>query len=123
LIPACFAAFALAALTAAHRFFVAVMIAFLPTALSFRFGLEGFDVAFDVRLECFPVGFFAVLEDACELTASFVRVTAAFASCSSSRMWGALSEYRSITSDINTSILASRLRALFAFMTTPFRHA
>jgi hypothetical protein len=33
-------------------------------------------------------------------------------------MWGA-SEYRSATSDINASILASRLRALFAFMTTP----
>src|ERR1035437_8758118 len=35
-------------------------------------------------------------------------------------MWGALAEYRSVTSDINISILASRLRALFAFMTTPF---
>src|ERR1017187_2030888 len=33
-------------------------------------------------------------------------------------MWGAF-EYRSATSDINASILASRLRALFAFMTTP----
>src|SRR5450759_5871684 len=35
-------------------------------------------------------------------------------------MWGALAEYRSVTSDINISILASRLRALFAFMTPPF---
>src|ERR1022692_1429922 len=33
-------------------------------------------------------------------------------------MWGAF-EYRSATSDINASILASRLRAFFAFMTTP----
>src|SRR5208283_4840811 len=31
-------------------------------------------------------------------------------------------EYRSATSDINPSILASRLRALFVFMTTPFTH-
>src|ERR1039458_4557602 len=34
-------------------------------------------------------------------------------------MLGALPEYRSITSDINSSILANRLRALFAFITTP----
>src|SRR6202521_6447857 len=37
-------------------------------------------------------------------------------------MRGALAEYRSVTSDINASILASRLRALFAFITTPFSH-
>src|ERR1019366_8038879 len=36
-------------------------------------------------------------------------------------MPGAL-EYRSVTSDINASILAIRLRALFVFMTTPFSH-
>src|ERR1035441_6057608 len=36
-------------------------------------------------------------------------------------MWGAL-EYRSVISDINASILASRLRALFVFMTTPYSH-
>jgi hypothetical protein len=34
-------------------------------------------------------------------------------------MWGALAKYRSVTSDINASILFSRFRALFAFMTTP----
>src|ERR1035441_9606365 len=38
-------------------------------------------------------------------------------------MWGALAEYRSVTSDINASILASRLRALFVFMTTPIVHS
>jgi hypothetical protein len=38
------------------------------------------------------------------------------------KAWGALAEYRSVTSDINASILASRLRALFAFMTTPLSH-
>ena len=34
-----FPALALAALTAAHRFFIAAMIAFLPAAESFRLGL------------------------------------------------------------------------------------
>jgi hypothetical protein len=34
-----------------------------------------------------------------------------------SRMRGVLAEYRSVKSDISASILASRLRALFAFMT------
>src|ERR1017187_5058871 len=34
-------------------------------------------------------------------------------------MWGALAEYRSVTSDINASIFAMRLRIFFAFMTTP----
>jgi len=75
-----FPAFALVALTAAHRFFVASAMAFLPAALSFCCGFEGFAVAFDVRLECFAGGFVAVPEDACKLTASFARVTAAFAS-------------------------------------------
>jgi hypothetical protein len=70
----------LAALTLAHRFLVAAMIAFLPAALSFRLGFEGSGVAFDGGLECFTRGFFAVPEDACKLTASFARVTAAFAS-------------------------------------------
>src|ERR1017187_1806146 len=37
-------------------------------------------------------------------------------------MWGTLAEYRSVTSNIDASILASRLRALFAFMTTPLSH-
>jgi hypothetical protein len=36
---AAFSCCALAALTASHRFFVAAMIAFLPAAESFRFGL------------------------------------------------------------------------------------
>src|SRR5260370_35894200 len=63
-------------------------------------------------------GCFAVVEDACKLTASFARMTAAFASRSSSRMWGALVEDRSVTFDINASILAIRFRTLFAFMTT-----
>jgi hypothetical protein len=36
-------------------------------------------------------------------------------------MWGALTEDRSVTSDINASILAMRLRTFFAFMTTPQR--
>ena len=41
-----FPVFALAALTTAHRFFVAVMIAFLPAALIFlRFRFDGSDVA------------------------------------------------------------------------------
>ena len=35
---------------------------------------------------------------------------------------GSLAEYRSVTSDINASTLASRLSALFAFMTTPLSH-
>src|ERR1035441_3860981 len=35
-------------------------------------------------------------------------------------MWAALTEYRSVTSDISASILASRLSALFVFMTIPF---
>ena len=39
LILAYFPAFALAALTLAHRFFVASAIAFLPAAESFRLGL------------------------------------------------------------------------------------
>ena len=34
-------------------------------------------------------------------------------------MWGALGEDRSVTSDINASILAMRLRTFFAFITTP----
>jgi hypothetical protein len=75
-------------------------------------------VAFDGGLERFMGGFFAVPEDACKLTASFARMTAAFTSPSSSRMWGALADDRSVTFNINASILASRLRTLFAFMTT-----
>jgi hypothetical protein len=85
-------------------------LAFLPAALSFRFGLPdsgGSLVAFT-----FP-------KDACDFTASFTRVTAAFASRSAFRTWSAPEEYRSVMSKINTSILASRLRALFAFIATP----
>jgi hypothetical protein len=92
-------------------------MAFLPAALSFRFGLAGSDVAFAGGVDVF-----AFPEDACERTASFTRATAAFASRSAFRMWSALDEYRSVTPDINASILASRLRALFAFMTTPLGH-
>ena len=73
-------AFAASALFCAQRFFVAAMIAFLPAALSFRSGFEGSGVAFDGGLERFTVGFFAFPEDACKLTASFARMTAAFAS-------------------------------------------
>jgi hypothetical protein len=36
-------------------------------------------------------------------------------------MWGALAEDRSATFDINASILAIRLRILFAFTTAPLR--
>jgi hypothetical protein len=102
-------------------FFAGAPRAFLaaPAALSFRLGFEASGVAFDGGLECFTGEFFAAPEDACKLTASFTRVIAAFASRSISLMWGALAEYRSVTSDINASILASRLRALFVFMTTP----
>src|SRR3954447_21080950 len=46
-------------------------------------------------------------------------MTAAFASRSSSRTWGALCEDRSVTFDINASILAIRFRTFFDFMTTP----
>jgi len=53
--------------------------AFLPAVLSFRFRLAGSGVAFDGSLERFTGGFFAVPEDACKLTASFARATAAFA--------------------------------------------
>jgi hypothetical protein len=34
-------------------------------------------------------------------------------------MWGAFAEHRSVSFVINTSILANRLKILFAFMTTP----
>jgi hypothetical protein len=104
-----------AAFFCAYLFFVTVGAAFLPAAESLRFGLEGAGVA----SECSAGRFFAVTEDAC--TASFARVTAAFASRSSSRMWGALAEDRSATFDINASILAIRLRILFAFTTAPLR--
>jgi len=57
-----------------------------------------------------------VADDACRLTACFARATASAASFSTFRRWGALAEYRSMTIDINDSILVSRLRALFAFM-------
>ena len=73
---ACFAAW-----NAAHRFLVAATIAFLPAAESFRLGFGGSGVALDVGAECFTAGFVAVVpEDACKLTDSFARVTAAFAS-------------------------------------------
>jgi len=61
------AAFAASARFKAHRFFVAAMILFMPSSLIRRF-------------ECFTGGVFAVREDACKLTASLARVTAAFAS-------------------------------------------
>jgi len=67
---------ALAALTASQRFFVAAMIAFLPAAESFRLAFDG---SGNGGLACFTGGFFAVPEGACKLTASFARVTAAFA--------------------------------------------
>ena len=66
---------------AAHRFFVDSEMAFRPAALNLRFGIEGSGVAFD---GCLAGGFFAVPEDA--WTASFARMTAAFASRSRSRM-------------------------------------
>ena len=109
---ACFAA----AWNAAHRFLVAAAMAFLPAADSFRLGFEASGVAFDVGSEYFTAVSFAAPEDAC--TAFFARMMAALASRSSSRMWGALAEDRSVTSDINASILAIRLRIFFAFMTT-----
>jgi hypothetical protein len=56
------------------------MIAFLPAALSLRLGFESSRLAFDGGLERFTVRFFAFPDDACKLTASFARVTAAFAS-------------------------------------------
>jgi len=66
--------------TRAQRALVAAMIAFLPAADSFRFGFSGSGVGFDFGLECSTGGFLAVPEDACRLTASFARLTAAFAS-------------------------------------------
>jgi hypothetical protein len=74
-------------------------------------------MAFDGGLAPFAGGFFAIPEDA--WTASLARMTAAFASRSSSRTWGALCEDRSVTSEINASILAIRFRTFFDFMTTP----
>jgi hypothetical protein len=47
---------------AAHRFLVAATMAFLPAAESFRLGVDGSGVAFDVGVECFTAGFFAVPE-------------------------------------------------------------
>jgi len=106
-----------AAFFAAQRFFVASEMAFLPAAESCRLGFDGSGMAFDVGSECVTVGFFAFPADAC--TAPLARATAAFASRSSSWMWGTLAEDRSVTSDINASILPIRLRIFFAFMTTP----
>jgi hypothetical protein len=79
-LAAAFCCCALAALTAAHRFFVAATILAKPSLLIRRLGFEGSGLAFDGGLECFTVGFFAFPEDACKLTAAFARVTAAFAS-------------------------------------------
>jgi hypothetical protein len=75
-----FAAFFAAASFAAQRFFKAATIAALPAAESFRLGFDVSGVAFDVGAECSTAGFFAVPEDDRKLTASFARVTAAFAS-------------------------------------------
>jgi hypothetical protein len=75
-----FAAVFAAARFAAQRFFNAATIAALPAALSVRFGFVDSGVAFDVGAECSTAGFFAVPEDDRKLTASFARVTAAFAS-------------------------------------------
>jgi hypothetical protein len=111
--------FTAAARFAAHLFFVASEMARRPAALNLRLGLEGSGVALDGGFALFSGGFFAVPEDACKLTAFFARTIAVFASRSSSWMWGALGEDRSVTSDSNASILLSRFRALFAFMTTP----
>ena len=105
------------ALFVAQRFFIASEMAFLPAAESFRFGFDGSGVAFDEGLAPVAGGFFTVPEDDCKLIAFFARTIAAFASRSSSRMWGALAEDRSVTFDINASILAMRLRTFFAFMT------
>ncbi|HMC60837.1 MAG TPA: hypothetical protein VKJ01_16725 [Candidatus Solibacter sp.] len=105
--------------TRSQRFFVAAMILFMPSSLIRRLGFGGSCVAFDGDLEGFTGGFFAVLEDACKLTATFARVTAACASSSASRIWGVPAEYRFVTAVSDASILASRLRALFAFMVNP----
>jgi hypothetical protein len=67
-------------LFSAHRRLVAVLIAFRPAAVSFRLGFEVSGVAFDVGSTCFTGGFFFAPDDACELTASFARVTATLAS-------------------------------------------
>jgi hypothetical protein len=109
-------ALAPSALTRSHRFLVAATIRFIPSLLIRRLGFDDSAVAFDRSFERLTGGFFAFLEGACELRASFARVTAAFASSSASRIPGALAEYRSITLEINASILAGRLRALFAFI-------
>ena len=64
--------------------------------------------------------FFAVRDETCALTASFTRTTAAFKSSSTSLTWSAPFESRRITSEVSSSILAIRLRVLFAFMTIRF---
>jgi hypothetical protein len=56
----------------------------------------------------------AVSEDGSEPIASFTRAIAAFACRSASRIWDTLDEYRSVTSEIHASMLASRFTALFA---------
>jgi hypothetical protein len=72
------AAFLVAAFFRALFFFAAVSCASATSAL---FSAMAFFVAaFDGGLEWFTGGFSAVPEDACKLTASFARVTAAFAS-------------------------------------------
>jgi len=75
-----FIAFPASARFSAHRFFVAAMMAALPARLSLRLGFGAAGAAFDGGADCLARAFFAVLEDACKLTASFARVTAAFAS-------------------------------------------
>ena len=73
-------ALAASARTRAHRFLVAATIVLMPSSLIRRLGFEGSGVGFERRLERLTGGFFAFLEGACELTASFARVTAALAS-------------------------------------------
>ena len=98
---------------------MAFLIDFGPAALSCRLAVEGCGAAFEVGFDCLTGGFFAVPEDACELSVFFARVTPAFASRRASRMLGAVAEYCSARFDINASILASRFRTFLVFMTAP----
>jgi hypothetical protein len=107
-----------AAFFAGDPTFVTVDAAFLRATGSVRFAIDGLGVG--LCLTPFAGGFVAAPEEACRRTAFFAREIAACASRSNSCMWGAPSEDRSVTFNINDSILAIRLRTFFAFMTTPF---
>jgi hypothetical protein len=96
-------------------------------------GFAGFSVACDgdlvvpliaadrrrLGLPAFTEGFFDFRWDACRPTASFARMTEAFAFWSTSCMLCPLAAYRSITFDSSASAFVNLLRALIAFMTTP----